>query len=127
MRHQGIRLARFLVVGLLVTGCGGLLPPPFDALGRTAGPGLARDEAIGAAKAAAPQFANAEVLAAELGSVGDFVPKRVFERLSPVPLLDDAAWRIRLGEQPSPTGGGGVEVIINARDGRVILVSRWTS
>lgn len=89
--------------------------------------GITREEAIAVARAAAPRYATAGVLHADAGRFDDFVPAFTAEHYTPVPAPDRLVWRITLGEQPSPTGGQGTDVIIDFWDGRVILATEWVS
>jgi hypothetical protein len=127
MKGIGFRLA--LLLAFVAAGCGGALPahsntaPP----GSPAASGVTREVAINAARAAAGRFANAAVLKADVGPLEDFVSELVAAHISPAPSRDQVVWRITLGEQPSPTGGQGVDVFIDYRDGRVLFVGDWVS
>jgi hypothetical protein len=62
-----------------------------------------------------------------VGRFGDLVSAVTAQHLSPVPTSDRLVWKVTLGEQPSPTGGQGTDVIIDFWDGRVILATEWVS
>jgi hypothetical protein len=89
--------------------------------------GITREEAIIAARAAVPRYATAPVLGAEVGRLEDLLSRLTAAHISPAPSPDWLVWRIRLGEQPSPTGGQGTDVIIDFWDGRVIFAYEWFS
>jgi hypothetical protein len=88
--------------------------------------GITREAAIAIARAAVPRYATADPLSVELGRLADLLPSVVVQHLSPPPTPDSLVWRVRLGEQPSPTGGQGTDVFVDL-DGRVVLTSDWAS
>jgi hypothetical protein len=61
------------------------------------------------------------------GRFEDLVSPFTADHVSPAPSPDRLVWRVRLGERPSPTGGQGVDVIIDFWDGRVIFAAEWFS
>lgn len=89
--------------------------------------GISREQAIEAARAAAPRYANADVLRADSGRFEDLVSRFTAKHISPRPSPDQQVWLITLGERPSPTGGQGTDVIIDFVDGRIIFATEWVS
>jgi hypothetical protein len=87
--------------------------------------GVNREVAIAIALHAFPRYTREQVISVDHGKVGSFVTPALADRLANV--LDHQSWRIRLGEQPSPTGGEGTEVIVDATDGTIVLTSNWAS
>ncbi|HJP88914.1 MAG TPA: hypothetical protein VJ850_07775 [Candidatus Limnocylindrales bacterium] len=84
-----------------------------------------RDVAIAITLHAFPKYTIDQVISVDHGKVGSFVTPAFADRLAKV--LDHQSWRIRLGSQPSPTGGEGTEVIVDATDGNIVLTSDWAS
>jgi hypothetical protein len=111
------RLAAAIALVALVAACNpaSLFAPP----------GLTREAAIGIALQTFPMYTTNDVMSAEPGTIGSFIPPALADRLANV--LDHQGWRIRLGRQPSPTGGQGTEVIVDATDGKIVLTSDWAS
>jgi hypothetical protein len=121
-----------VVMAAAVLACGSAPPSPSHVPTGTVGPnpaesGITREQAIAVAREAVPRYATADVLSAEVGRFGDLVSAFTAEHFSPVPTSDRLVWKVTLGEQPSPTGGQGTDVIIDFWDGRVILASDWVS
>jgi hypothetical protein len=87
---------------------------------------LARDEAIAIAKDAIDRIdARHEVLAARLETWGDR-PAR-YSLVSPPPEPTRVVWYIDIGYQPSPTGGEGWEIVLDAQTGEVLSLLEWIS
>lgn len=125
-------IAGVVLAAALLAGCGSTPPSASHVLTGTAGPtpaasGITREEAIAVAREAAPRYATADVLSAEVGRFGDLVSAFTVQHFSPVPTSDRLVWKVTLGEQPSPTGGQGTDVVIDFWDGRVILATEWVS
>ncbi len=121
-------IAAMLVATALLAGCGSAPPSASPVPTAAATPsGMTRERAIAVARGAAPRYANADVLSAEVGAFGDLVSAFTAQRFSPVPTSDRLVWKVTLGDQPSPTGGQGADVIIDFWDGRVILTTEWIS
>jgi len=121
-------IAAVLVATALLAGCGSAPPSAAHVPTATAVPsGITREQAIAVAREAAPRYATANVLSAEVGAFGDLVSAFTVQHVSPVPTSDRLVWKVTLGEQPSPTGGQGADVIIDFWDGRVILATEWIS
>jgi hypothetical protein len=93
----------------------------------TAALGITREQAIEAARAAVPRYATADVLNAEMGRFADLVSAFTAAHFTQAPAPDRLVWRITLGEQPSPTGGQGTDVIIDFWDGGFIFATEWVS
>jgi hypothetical protein len=128
----GRRIVGVVLAAALLAGCGSTLPATSHFPAASAGPtpaasGITRDRAIAIAREASPRYATADVLRAEMGPFGDLVSAFTAQHFSPVPTSDRLVWKVTLGEQPSPTGGQGTDVIIDFWDGRVILATEWFS
>lgn len=120
------------LTAVVLVGCALAPPSPSQVLTGTVGPnpsasGITREQAIAVARAAVPRYATADVLRAEMGRFDEFVSAFAAEHLSPPPSPDRLVWKVTLGEQPSPTGGQGTDVIIDFWDGRIIIASDWFS
>lgn len=89
-------------------------------------PVMSREQAIAAAKAAEPDWANEGVLGAKLGTWAQFSDS--FGPIEgPPPDPDELVWMVNLGWQHGPLNGQGVMVILDARDGRVLSRGSWIS
>lgn len=124
------RIAGPILAVAFVAGCSSGPPASSQFPAVTAGSpasGITRDRAIAVAREAAPRYATLSVLGAELGRFGDVVSAFTAEHFSPVPTPDRLFWKVTLGEQPSPTGGQGTDVIIDFWEGGVILATDWVS
>ncbi len=89
-------------------------------------PVMTRDQAIAAARAAEPGWADEDVQAAQLGTW-----KELQEVGAPIegppPAPTDEVWLVNLGWQLGPMNGQGVLLILDARDGHVIQRAEWIS
>jgi hypothetical protein len=126
------RIGSVVLAAAMLVGCGSATVSPAPVPTGTIGPapaasGITREQAITAVRAAVPRYATADVLGAEEGRFEDLVSAFTAEHFSPAPAPDRLVWRITLGEQPSPTGGQGTDVIIDFWDGRFIFATEWVS
>lgn len=126
------RIGGVVLIAAVLAGCGWVTTSPTLAPTTTIGhspvaSGISREQAIAAARVAAPRYAADDVLRAEIGRFGDLVSAFTAEQFSPVPAPDRLVWKITLGSQPSPTGGQGTDVIIDFLEGRFILATEWVS
>ncbi len=115
-----MRALLVVAIAIAVAGCSmveELLPQP---------PVMSREQAIAAAKAAEPDWADEQVLDARLGTWAE-----LREQSGPVegpqPEPDDAMWIVNLGWQLGPLNGQGVLLVLDARSGRVIQRLEWIS
>jgi hypothetical protein len=86
---------------------------------------VGRDQAISTARLAASDY-EGDVLAAKLGMFQTTgYPEWPLQEARPGPT--DPVWTIDLGRQRASLDGRGTIVVIDARDGRVIQMSKWIS
>jgi hypothetical protein len=124
-----------LAVVLLVAGCalvpwiGDLprsSPGPFGTPGTSPSPtAITRDEAIEIARAHAEQFADGDVLEAQLGTFADLGSDGDFGNAPPVPAPNEPVWRVTLGYDHGPLNAAGEVFVILASDGRLVQQYSW--
>jgi hypothetical protein len=89
--------------------------------------GLTQDEAVAAARAAAPRSAEWSLLSAKSGRVGDrLVPVEAYP-ISPFPSDDRWVWVIELGTGQEPLGGFQSTVVLDFLDGHLYTVLKSIS
>ncbi len=89
-------------------------------------PVMSREQAIAAGKAAEPDFADEQVMAARLGTWKELAePGAPIEGPQPDPA--DPVWTVNLGWLLGPLDGQGVILILDGRDGHVIQRRHWIS
>lgn len=88
--------------------------------------GLTLEQAVAAARTAAPHRADAAVYSAEAGPFSDLLEPEVAYRISPASPAERWVWVINLASGPE----GGMEgsmVVVDFIDGSVLGVIEWTS
>jgi hypothetical protein len=87
---------------------------------------LTRDQAIAAARAAAPHREAADVISAESGAFGELVDPNLAYLLKEPPPADRLVWVVDLASGPN-LGQEGSYVVIDGRDGRTYGVIDYES
>ena len=137
---SALPLAMVAIVAVLLVGCTAASPSPTPTASAapTQSPGgLTRDQAVAAARAAVPSYANEAVMSADVGTYAEMAPGRPGTMPSQpgtmpsppasAPPPDRLVWRIALGEIAGPTGGPIATILIDFWTGAVILSTETMS
>lgn len=104
----------------------GVCPGTIEVQAAEPAAGFTQEQAVAAARAAAPQSADRRIISAKAGPLGELLAPGTYDFSSAIP-SDRWVWVINLGSgQPLGEGQGSI-VVIDFLDGRVYGVIDWIS